>query len=122
MGGNFYVQQNFLSTNCCGSSHICIFADYESAGCSADAKSDVEKYAAQIKANPNDANAYYNRGNIYYDLNNYNQAISDYTKAIELNPNDTGAYNNRGIAYETLGDSSRVDSDFKKSTELGFKG
>jgi tetratricopeptide (TPR) repeat protein len=36
--------------------------------------------------NPEYANAYYNRGIAYNDLKQYNEAIADYTKAIELNP------------------------------------
>ena len=41
----------------------------------------------QRYSNPNDAEAYYNRGNAYSDLKNYSQAISDYNQAIKLNPN-----------------------------------
>ena len=33
------------------------------------------------------AEYYYNRGNAKYDLQDYDGAIADYTKAIELNPN-----------------------------------
>ena len=34
---------------------------------------------------------------------NYDQAISDFTKAIGLDPNYAKAYNNRGLAYYTEG-------------------
>ena len=52
----------------------------------ADAAEDILKYTEQIAQNPNDADAYYNRGNAYYDLGQYERAIQDYDKAIELNP------------------------------------
>ena len=39
-----------------------------------------------IDLNPQDAEAYYNRGLAYDELSNYNQAIKDYTKVIELDP------------------------------------
>ena len=40
------------------------------------------------------------RGNAYYNLGEYQQAIADYDKAIELRPDLAGTYHNRGIVYE----------------------
>jgi tetratricopeptide (TPR) repeat protein len=42
---------------------------------------------------------YYNRANAYDSKGDYDAAIPDYTKAIELNPKFTEAYNERGFAY-----------------------
>ena len=39
------------------------------------------------------------RGNDHLNKGEYNQAISEFTKAIETNPGFTEAYNNRGWAY-----------------------
>ena len=63
---------------------------------------DIQKYTAQINQNPNDAEAYYRRGNAYANLGKYKLAIADYDKAIELNPDFVWAYNTRGIAYYEL--------------------
>ena len=63
--------------------------------------------------------AYYNIGVYKAKLKDYNGAISDYTKAIELNPNYTKAYYNRGIAKENLGDLNGACADWKKAAELG---
>ena len=49
--------------------------------------------------NPRYARAYYNRALAYYYQGNYDRAIADLTKAIELNPKDDEAYNNRGLVY-----------------------
>ena len=47
---------------------------------------------------------YYNNGNAKLHLKDYQGAIKDYTKAIELNPDAEGAYYNRGLAKEKLED------------------
>ncbi len=47
----------------------------------------------------NNAETYYNRGNAYGKKGQYDKAISDYTKAIEINPSYAKAYYNRGVAY-----------------------
>lgn len=60
------------------------------------------------------------RANTYMQGGNYEDAITDYTKAVEINPKDAFSYNNRGIAYYDRGDYDRTCSDFKKSCELGY--
>jgi tetratricopeptide (TPR) repeat protein len=49
----------------------------------------------------------------------YDQAIADYTKAIELNPRDADAYYNRGNAYETNRNMKMACSDWRKACKSG---
>ena len=56
-------------------------------------------FSDAIELNPNDAEAYNNRGVAYSNKGDYDRAIADYTKAIELNPDYVEAYSNRGGAY-----------------------
>ena len=42
---------------------------------------------------------YYNSGREYYNLSNYDMAITDFTRAIRLNPGDANYYLWRGAAY-----------------------
>jgi len=67
---------------------------------------------------PKDAKAYFNRGLAYDDKGQYDQAISDYSKAIELNPRLADAYNNRGNAYKNKGQNGQAISDYSKAIEL----
>ena len=45
------------------------------------------------------ADIYYNRGTAYSTIGEYDRAIEDLTKAIELRPNDSRAYYNRGGTF-----------------------
>lgn len=52
-----------------------------------------------IELNPNNANAYKYRGDVYMLTNFDEKAIKDYTKAIELKPNYISAYWSRAAIY-----------------------
>jgi len=58
--------------------------------------------------------AYFNRGNDYYKNKNYQAAVNEYTKAIEVDRNDFDAYNNRGIALYQIGKYHEAIIDFNK--------
>lgn len=70
--------------------------------------------------------AYYNQGNAYYKVGDYEGAIENYNQAIKINPKDAQAYLNRGNAlYEVAqhsGDPDRLYreaiKDFNKSLNL----
>mgnify|MGYP001595382467 CR=1 FL=1 len=40
----------------------------------------------------------------YYNKGDYDRAIADYTRAIELDPKDAITYSNRGIVYYNKGE------------------
>ncbi|NQE45224.1 hypothetical protein C5S31_04280, partial [ANME-1 cluster archaeon GoMg2] len=48
----------------------------------------------------------------------FDKAIEDYDKAIELNPKDAGIYLNRGVAYRKLKQHEKEQEDYKKALEL----
>ena len=62
--------------------------------------------------------AYGKRGNAHHDKGEYDRAIADYTKAVELNANDAVVYNNRGIAYRAKGDNDSAIADYTRVTEI----
>ena len=63
----------------------------------------IAYYDEIISTDPEDtsilAETYYNRGTAYSTIGEYDRAIEDLTKAIELRPNDPRAYYNRGGTY-----------------------
>lgn len=58
------------------------------------------------------------RGIEKLELGNYNGAIVDFSKAIEIDPNDAVTYDYRGVAKVKRGDFSRSIIDYNKSIEL----
>lgn len=58
------------------------------------------------------------RGVIYYWLNDFNAAIADYNKAINLDGSDFKTFYNRGLAYVKMSNYRAADQDFSKAIEL----
>ena len=69
-----------------------------------------------------DADGYHSRGFSYFAKNQYDLAVGDFTKAIELDSNYLVAYYNRGVAYFDLGQYDVAIVDFTKAMELGLRG
>ena len=64
------------------------------------------------------AEAYLNRGATYSQKGEFDKAISNYNKAIELNPKFAVAYLDRGFTYSKLGEDDRAISDYNKAIEI----
>ncbi|MEJ2704774.1 MAG: tetratricopeptide repeat protein, partial [Sedimentisphaerales bacterium] len=67
------------------------------------------------------AHVHDNRGNVYTDSGQFDKALSEYAKAIELNPTYAEAYNNRGGVYADLGQFDRAISERTRAIELDPK-
>ncbi len=65
-----------------------------------------------------DAAGYTLRGVVYFEKGQYDDAISDYTKALEINPRYAVAFNNRGNAYQGKGQYDQAISDYNKALEI----
>jgi tetratricopeptide (TPR) repeat protein len=78
----------------------------------------IKSYDEAIRLNPNDAEAYFNRGNAYYNLNRKKRAIEDFDMAIHLNPQFAEAYHNRGTTYRDLGQYNQAIEDYGETIRL----
>jgi tetratricopeptide (TPR) repeat protein len=61
---------------------------------------------------------YYTLGNTYHGLGNYQQALEDFDRAIELDPTFAEAYWGRGKTYRELGNNPQAIKDFDRAIEL----
>lgn len=64
---------------------------------------------------------YNNRGAAYLETGEFDKAISDLTKALEMDPCSILTLNNRGCAYGRQGEFGHAISDFNKSAGLDPK-
>jgi tetratricopeptide (TPR) repeat protein len=86
-----------------------------------DAKDPREKilfFSKAIEQDPKFVPAYNNRGNVYYDRDEYELALKDYNKAIALKPDYVIAYHNRGRLYFDKMDYEKALKDMNKVIEL----
>lgn len=65
-----------------------------------------------------DSEMFYKRANVYMNNRQYNLAVTEYTKAIELDPQYAKAYHNRGLAYYFVGKNFLSIEDYTKAIEL----
>ena len=75
-------------------------------------------YTEAVKADPNMAEAYANRGHIYFLYGNHVAAMADLNRAVDLDPSLASAFYYRG---KTFADNYRPDDallDFSKAIQL----
>src|SRR5271154_2819313 len=70
---------------------------------------------------PQTAEDYVNQGNAERNKREWDAAIDDFTKAIQLNPNYAEAYYNRGVLRHARSDLDGAIADFTKAIELDPK-
>lgn len=78
----------------------------------------VAESTEAIRLDPNNVEAYYDRGLAYLDLEDFDQAIRDFTEVLRLDPNKVEAYYDRGYAYLEMGNFDQAISDFTEVLRL----
>ncbi len=59
----------------------------------------------------------FDSGNNYYDLKEYEKALADYNKAIELDPNYTEAINRRDTTIDIIAEIRKAEEEAKREAE-----
>ena len=64
------------------------------------------------------AAGYIQRGFAYNEKKEYDKAISDYIKAIDIDPSSPNAYNGRGLGYHNIGKYDKAVNDYTTAIML----
>jgi protein O-mannosyl-transferase len=82
-------------------------------------KSSIDLWNTVIRKEPNTIPlAYYNRGQAFMGMGEFEKAIEDYSSAIIINPIYVEAVYNRGIAFEKTGQIELAIKDFERTISL----
>jgi len=73
----------------------------------------IVEYGEVLKLAPNNTEALVNRGSAYSEKGEFDLAIADCTKAIEIDAENIFAYYNRSIAFLRRGDSYKAQTNDK---------
>jgi tetratricopeptide (TPR) repeat protein len=77
----------------------------------------IDHYNTAIRIKP-DVLVYFNRGNAFSKVGQYQRAIEDLSRVIHWKPDYTSAYSNRGVAYHELGQYQQAIEDYNKAIRL----
>ena len=82
----------------------------------------IGQFTKIIEINPENAIAYNSRGSAYHKKGEYNNAVQDFTKAIEIaeknNTEVATVYYNRGLSHSKLNKNNKAVQDFTKVIEI----
>ncbi len=76
---------------------------------------ELEKLTNQ---NPNDAEAWTQLGNLYFDSENFEKAINAYQKSLALKPNDANVLTDMGVMYRRSGKPAEAIKAFDKAVAV----
>jgi hypothetical protein len=71
-----------------------------------------------ITISPNSFQILFNRGNIHFDIKEYDQAINDFNAVLKINPDLYQAYNNIGKCYFELKNYVLSAASYEKSLQI----
>ncbi len=79
---------------------------------------ELASYEEDVKANPDDAMAWNNRGVALGELGRYEEALENCDKAVQLNPNLVEAWSNRGATLGILGRYEEMLENCDRAVQL----
>ena len=78
----------------------------------------IKELDKQLRLNPNDAAAYYKRGQLYAQYEDFARAVKDFDMVIRLAPKDAEAFNNRCWANAMIGELQSALKDCDNALAL----
>lgn len=78
----------------------------------------ILKFEKTTAQNPDDASAWVQLGNLYFDSSNYQKAIEAYNKSLALNPNNANVITDLGVMYRRSGQPDEAVKTFDKAIKI----
>jgi Tfp pilus assembly protein PilF len=78
----------------------------------------IKDLTDRLAKNPEDANTFYRRGQVYASKGAYSLAVNDFSDSLRLNPKDVEAFNNRCWARTVIGDLPAALKDCNEALRL----
>ncbi|HIJ56771.1 MAG TPA: tetratricopeptide repeat protein [Deltaproteobacteria bacterium] len=75
----------------------------------------------EVAATPNNADAWTQLGNLYFDTNNFESAIRSYKKSLALKPNEANVQTDLGVMYRRAGQPKEAIEAFEKAARIDPK-
>jgi len=83
----------------------------------ADAQKQISTLQGILKEDPKNLKALVELGNLFFDTDQFDQAIRAYSRALELDPGNADIRTDMGIMYRRKGDPDRAIAEFKKAAQ-----
>jgi tetratricopeptide (TPR) repeat protein len=87
----------------------------------ADVQKQIDTLQSILKDDPKNLNALIQMGNLYFDADQFNQAIETYSKVLQIEPKNADVRTDLGIMYRKKGDYDRAIAEFKRAAEMAPK-
>lgn len=78
----------------------------------------MEALNEAIRADPDNIDAYLQRGLAHNHLEDYQRAIADFSEVLRIDPENVDAYNFRGTIYFRLGQHQQALADYNRALQL----
>jgi tetratricopeptide (TPR) repeat protein len=75
----------------------------------------------QLKSEPNNAELLYKIGNLYYDAQQYPEAVKFYESSLKINPKSADVRTDLGTAYHLLGQPDKAIQEYDEVLKLNGK-
>jgi tetratricopeptide (TPR) repeat protein len=100
--GNFYLERGIASYR------------------SGDFQGAIGNLGEAIRLNPNDAQSYHIRGNVWDELGVFERALADYDEAIRISPDSPAVFHDRAILWQRKGAFDKALVDLDRAVRFSF--
>ena len=84
----------------------------------ADLQKQIDTLRSMLKDDPKNLNVLIQLGNLYFDAEQFNEAIEAYSRVLEIDPKNADVRTDMGIMYRKKRDYDRAIAEFKKAAEV----